>query len=315
MYRKHRKLAAALVALIAMPGPARAEFPERPIQFVVPFPAGGTLDIVARKFAESFAEAVGQPVVVTNRDGASGVIGTQVVSQASPDGYTLVFDANGPLTVQPSLHKTTYNVSSFRPVCQVFSYSYALAVPENSPINSLGDFVAKAKGGTIKYAFGGVGTAPQFAALQLSQAARIKLLAVPYRGDPPAAVGLKGGDVDAAILTAEIARQQNFKILAAFADKRLPVMPNVPTAREQGFDVIANTTAGLLAPVNIHDDVAKKLDVACQETVKNPKFVAGMQLLEQDIAYLPSDKFGAALAADTAVKRQLIETSGIKQEK
>jgi len=95
------KIPALLTALLAVAGSVRADFPERPIQFVVPFPAGGTLDIVARKFAESFAEALGQSVVVMNRDGASGVIGTQVVSNASPDGYTLSFDANGPLTVQP----------------------------------------------------------------------------------------------------------------------------------------------------------------------------------------------------------------------
>lgn len=309
------KIPALLTALLAVAGSVRADFPERPIQFVVPFPAGGTLDIVARKFAESFAEALGQSVVVMNRDGASGVIGTQVVSNASPDGYTLSFDANGPLTVQPSLYKTAYSLASFRPVCQVFSYSYALAVPENSAINSLQDFIAKAKGGTFKYAFGGVGTAPQFAALQLSEAAGIKLLGVPYRGDPPAALGLESGDVDSAVLTAEIARQQNFKILAVFADKRLPVLPNVPTAREQGFDVIANTTAGLLAPVKISEDAARKLDAACDRAVKNSKFVAGMKQLEQQIAYLPGDEFGAALAADTDVKRRLIQTSGIKQQK
>src|SRR5579862_6878225 len=215
----------------------------------------------------------------------------------------------------PSLYKTAYSLSSFRPVCQVFSYSYALAVPENSAINSLKDFIAKAKGRTFNYAFGGVGTAPQFAALQLSEAAGIKLLGVPYRGDPPAALGLESGDVDSAVLTAQIARQQNFKILAVFADKRLPVLPNVPTAREQGFDVIANTTSGLLAPVKISEDAATKLDAACDKAVKNSKFVAGMKQLEQQIAYLPGDKFGAALAADTDVKRRLIQTSGIKQQK
>jgi tripartite-type tricarboxylate transporter receptor subunit TctC len=309
------KMLAMLAALLIVASSARAEFPEHPIQFVVPFPAGGTLDIVARKFAESFAEAVGQSIVVMNRDGASGVIGTQVVSNAAPDGYTLTFDANGPLTVQPSLYKTSYSLSSFRPVCQVFSYSYALAVPEDSPLSSLKEFVAKAKAGTVKYAFGGIGTAPQFAALQLSQAAGIKLLGVPYRGDPPAALGLKGGEVDAAVLTDEVARQLNFKVLAVFADKRVPVLPDVPTAHEQGFDVFAYTTAGLLAPVKIHDDVAKKLDVACEKAVKSSKFVAGMKQLEQQIDYLPGDKYGAALAADTDAKRRLIQTSGIKQEK
>lgn len=312
---RHLKVLALLAALLVVSGSVRADFPERPVQFVVPFPAGGTLDIVARKFAESFAEAVGQSVVVVNRDGASGMIGTQVVSSAAPDGYTLAFDANGPLTVQPSLHATSYSLASFRPLCQVFSYSYALAVAQDSPIGSLKDFVAKARGGTIKYAFGGVGTAPQFAALQLSQAAGISLLGVPYRGDPPAALGLKGGDVDSAVLTDVIARQQNFKVLAVFAATRLPILPGVPTAREQGFDVIAETTAGLLAPAKIPDEAARKLEAACEKAAKEPKFVAGMKQLEQQVGYLPGDKFSTALAADIDAKRRLIDASGIKQEK
>lgn len=311
----HTKLIATLAALLVVAAPARADFPERPIQFIVPFPAGGTLDVVARKFGEAFSDVVGQSVVVVNRDGASGVIGSEVVANGAPDGYSLAFDPNGPLTVQPSLRKTPYSLASFRPVCQVVSYAYVLAVAEDSPINSLKDFVARAKSGAdVKYAFGGIGTAPQFAALQFAHAAGITMLGIPYRGDPPAAMGLKGGEVDSAILTVEIARQLNFKILAVFADKRLPVLPDVPTAREHGFDVIANSFAGLLAPAKIRDDVAKKLDVACEKAVRSPKFVAGMKQLEQQIAYLPADKFGAALAADADVKRRLIQTSGIKQQ-
>jgi tripartite-type tricarboxylate transporter receptor subunit TctC len=309
------KVLTALAALLAVTGSARAEYPERPVQVIVPFPAGGVVDIVARKFAEAFTEVVGQMVVVVNRDGASGVVGTQAAANASPDGYTLAFDPNGPLTVQPSLRTTPYGLASFRPVCQVFSYPYVLAVAEKSPISSLNDFVAKAKSGaTLTYAFGGVGTAPQFAALQLSQNAGIKLLGVPFRGDPPASVGLKGGEVDSAVLTVEIARQLQFKILAVFAEKRLSVLPSIPTAREQGFDVVASTTAGLLAPARIPADVAKKLDAACEKATQSPKFVSGMKQLEQQIAYLPGDKFGAALAADADTKRRLIERSGIKQE-
>jgi tripartite-type tricarboxylate transporter receptor subunit TctC len=308
---------AALVAAVLQWGPAAAwaDYPDRPLQMIVPFPAGGTVDVVARRFAESLAETLGQPVAVLNRDGASGVIGTQAVGSAAPDGYTVGFDPNGPLTVQPSLKKVPYSLATFRPICQVFVYPYVLAVKEDSPIASLKDFVTRARNAAaIKYGFGGVGTAPHFAMLQLSQAGGMKPLGVPYRGDPPVAVALKTGEVDAAVLTVEVARAQGFRLLAVFFDKRLVVLPDVPTAREQGFDVVATTNAGLIAPAKIPAKVAQRLESACSATLQGSKFQAGMKQLEQQIAYLPGDKFLDALAADEQAKRRLIESSGIKRE-
>jgi tripartite-type tricarboxylate transporter receptor subunit TctC len=312
-----RSLFAALLpaALLVAPLPGFADYPDRPLQLIVPFPAGGTVDVVARKFAESLGDVVGQSVVVLNRDGASGVVGTQAVANAAPDGYTLGFEPNGPLTVQPALKKVPYSLATFRPICQVFVYPYVLAVKEDRPTTSLKDFVNRAKGANpIKYGFGGIGTAPHFAMLQLAQAGGIKPLGVPYRGDPPVALALKSGDIDAAVLTVEVARQQGFKLLAVLFDTRLPVLPNVPTAREQGFDVVAVTNAGLIAPGKIPANVAQKLEASCAAAVQSPKFQASMKQLEQQIAYLPGDKFSTALAADAQAKRRLIESSGIKLE-
>ena len=310
----YRRFAAACAAMIVLSGAAAAAYPERPIEFIVPFPAGGTVDLVARKLGEALSDVLGQSVVVITRDGGSGVIGVQAVANASPDGYTVAFTPNGPLTVQPSLRKTPFSLASFHPLCQVFTYPYVLAVAENSPVRSLGDLIARAKDGNVNYAFGGVGTAPQFAALQLAQAAGVKMLGVPYRGDPPGAMALKGGEVQSAILTVEVARQQKFRILAVFAEQRIPVLPNVPTAREQGYDVIASTMAGLVAPAKIRDDAAKVLEAACEKAVHSPKFTAGMKQLEQTVAWLPSDKFSAVLSSDTESKRKLIESSGIRTE-
>ncbi len=302
----------ALATAISLP--THAVYPERAVEFIVPFPAGGTLDIVARKFGEAVTEAIGQPVVVVNRDGGSGIVGVQSVANASADGHTIAFTPNGPLTVQPSLRKTAFSLASFRPICQVFTYSIVLAVAENSPILTLKDFIAKAKGGNVNYAFGGVGTAPQFAALQLSQVAGVKLLGVPYRGDPPGALALRSGDVQSAILTVEIARQQKFRILAVFAEQRIAALPNVPTAREQGYDVIASTMAGLVGPAKMADDAAKMLEAACDKATRSVKFAAGMKQIEQTVAYLPASAFSAVLASDAESKRKLIESSGIRTE-
>ena len=307
-------LVVSLAAALTVSNAASAAWPERSVEFIVPFPAGGTVDLVARKLGEAMTDVIGQSVVVINRDGGSGVIGVQAVANAQPDGHSIAFTPNGPLTVQPALRKTPFTLASFRPVCQVFTYPYVLAVAETSPINTLKDYISEAKGGALNYAFGGVGTAPQFAALQLSQVAGVKMLGVPYRGDPPGAMALKGGEVKSGIFTVEIARQQRFKVLAVFAEQRIGSLPNVPTAREQGYDVVASTMAGLVAPARINDDAAKALDAACAKAVQSPKFVAGMKQLEQTIAYLPGDRFAAVLTSDADSKKMLIESSGIRLE-
>lgn len=311
---------ATLVAL-ALAGPcstAMAEWPERPIQMVVPFPAGGTIDVVARQFAQALATELRQPVTVINREGGSGTIGAVAVANAAPDGYTLAFMPNGPLTVQPALNrKLSYSLARFKGICQVFSYPYALAVRQDSSWHSLKDFVAAAKASKkeLSYGFGGVGTAPHFAMLQLSQATGVKFLGAPYRGDPPVAVGLKGGEVDAAVLTIEVAAKLGFRVLAVFADGRMPTLPQVPTAREQGSDVSAVTFAGLVAPAGLPADAARRLESACATAAKSNDFVAGMTRSGQAIDLLAGDRFDAALRADEAEKRRLIDAVGMALEK
>jgi tripartite-type tricarboxylate transporter receptor subunit TctC len=307
-------LFAACIAIVALAAPARAAFPDRPIQLVVPFPAGGTVDVVARKFAESLAAMLHTPVVVVNRDGGSGVIGLQVVAAAQPDGYTLAFAPNGPLTVQPALAKIAYDLASFEPVCQVFAYSYVLVVPAGSAIDSVGALVTRAKSPQgVKFGFGGIGTAPHFAMLELMRAAHVDVLGVPYRGDPPVALSLKSGDLDAAVLTVEVARAQGFRILAALAPARLAALPNVPTAREQGLDVRATTNAGVIAPRNLPADVARALGGGCAAGVRDARFEAGMQAFGQTVSYLDGPAFARALGADAEAKRVLIDATGMRQ--
>lgn len=161
---KYKSLRWVAVALLAVSASARAEYPERPIQVIVPFPPGGVVDSVARRFSEVLSDQLKQSAVVMNKDGASGIVAMEFLANAAPDGYTLAFSPNGPLTIQPSLRKTTYDLKSFRPVCQVSTITYVLVVPPNSPVTNLQQFVARAKGeGGVKFAIGGVGTLPHFA--------------------------------------------------------------------------------------------------------------------------------------------------------
>lgn len=311
----YKSLRWVAVALLAMPALARAEYPERPLQVIVPFPPGGVVDSVARRFSEVLSDQLKQSVVVMNKDGASGIVAMDLLANAAPDGYTLAFSPNGPLTIQPSLRKTTYDLKSFRPVCQVSTITYVLVVPPNSPVTNLQQFVARAKGeGGVKFAIGGVGTLPHFASLELQKASNTKFLTVPYRGDPGVTLAVKAGEVDAGVLGVDTAMAQGFRIIAAFAPQRLVFLPDAPTAREQGFDVVATSTTGLFAPRQVSSQVAAKLETACATVTKEPRFTAAMAQTKQEAAYLPSDKFTAALATDAENKRKLIETVGIKQD-
>jgi tripartite-type tricarboxylate transporter receptor subunit TctC len=292
-----------------------ADYPERSIQVLVPFPPGGVIDSVARRFAETMAELVKQPVVVVNRDGASGIVAMEALANASPDGYTLAFSPNGPLTIQPSLRKTSYELASFRPLCEVSEITYVLVVAPNSPITSVAQLMARAKSeGAAKTAFGGVGTLPHFALVELARAGNVKFLNVPFRGDPGVTLAVKGGEVDAGVLGVDTAMAQGFRIIAAFAPSRTSFLPDVPTAREQGFDVVASSSAGLFAPKGIPAAVGDKLEAACASVVKDQRFAKALQQFKQEPAYLPGAQFRTLLARDSDEKRKLIEASGIKQD-
>jgi tripartite-type tricarboxylate transporter receptor subunit TctC len=304
------------VALLLVCTLARAEYPDHTVQVLVPFPAGGVVDVVGRRFSDMMADILKQPMVILNRDGASGIIAMQALANAPSDGYTLAFAPNGPLTIQPSLRKVPYAVDSFRPICQVSVVTYVLVVSPNSPVQNLRDFVARAKSeGELKAAIGGVGTVPHFVLLGLAQAAHTRFLIVPYRGDPGVTVAIKSGDVEGGVLGVDTAIAQGFRILAVFAPQRLAFLPDTPTAAEQGMAVQGNSTTGLFAPRGVSKAIADKLESACKTVTADPRFANALLQFKQEAAYLPSADFGAALQRDADEKRKLIEASGIKQEK
>jgi tripartite-type tricarboxylate transporter receptor subunit TctC len=311
-----KSLLALLVALSLACGAARAEYPDRPIQVLVPFPPGGVVDSVARRFSDTMAEVLKQSVVVLNRDGASGIIAMQALANAAPDGYMLSFAPNGPLTIQPSLRNVPYTLDSFRPICQVSVVTYVLVVAPDSPITNLEQFMARAKSqGEMKTAIGGLGTLPHFALLMLAQAGHSKFLIVPFRGDPGVTLAVKSGEVEGGVLGVDTALAQGFRILATFAPTRLAFLPDTPTAREQGFDVVASSNTGLFAPRNVSKSIVDKLEAACRTVTQDARFTKALLQFKQDPAYLPAAEFAAVLAGDAKDKRKLIEQTGIRQEK
>ena len=306
-----------LSCALALGGPAwsQAGWPDHPIQFIVPFPAGGGIDVIARPFAERFGELLHQAVVVIARDGASGTIGMGAVASARPDGYTLAFSPSGPLTIQPHVIPTlAYKPESLQPICQLFASEYVLAVRADSPYKSLDDFVkaAKARPGKLTYGFGGVATSPHLAIAEFANAAHLDMLGVPFRGDPAAILALRAGDIDSATLNIGLAKAQGFRALATFAEKRQAEYPDTPTMKESGFQVVSTAYGGLIGPKGMPADVVKKLEAACETAGKDERFQNAVRQASQEPIYRNAADFARVLAEDSRIKQDVIKRAGIK---
>ena len=281
---------------------------------VVPFPAGGAVDVVARAFAERFAELIGQPVVTVNRDGAAGTIGVAQVAAARADGYTLGFVTHGPLVIQPHLMKDLpYKPDGLVPICQAFAGQYVLAVAPKSPFNSLGELLAaaKARPGKLSYGFGGVGTTPHLVMSQLANLAGIDLLAVPFRGDPAAIVALRGGEIDVAPVNLGLARAQGLRVLATFADERQAAFANAPTLREGGWNLAGSVYGGLVAPKGIAAEIVRQAESACEKTVGDERFRTIMRSAAQEAVYHGGAGFARTLARDLESNRDAVRAARI----
>jgi tripartite-type tricarboxylate transporter receptor subunit TctC len=308
-----RRLPLALIVAASFATTA-ADWPARPIQMVVPFPAGGATDVAARALGESMAATLGQAIVIANRDGASGTIGTGVVLGAKPDGYTIGFTPLGPISIQPHLiADLPYKPDDAVGVCGVVAQQFAVAVTAGSPLKTLGDLVAAAKQapGKLSFGFGGVATVPHLALAQFQAQADIKTLGVPFRGDPPVMAALRGGEVDAAMLNIGLAVAQNFRLLAVVTRARVPELPDVPSATELGFPVVQEATAGVFVPRGVPEPVAERLAAACALGVRAERFLAVAKATQQAVTYMPSAAFARYVADDVAAKRALIRRAGI----
>jgi tripartite-type tricarboxylate transporter receptor subunit TctC len=310
------RLSTLLVAtLLSANALAQGSWPERPIQMIMPFPAGGGVDVIARPFAEMMGELLHQGIVVIPRDGASGTIGTGAAAAAKPDGYTLLYTPNGPVTVQPHVIPTlAYKFEQLQPLCQLFAVQYVLAVRADSPYKSLGDLFAAAKAnpGKVTYGYGGVATAPHLAISQLVIAANVDMLGVPFRGDPPAILAMKGGEIDSAMLNIGGSKAQGFRMLATFADVRQPEIPDTPTVKELGYPVVSYAFGGLFAPKGLPADIARKIEAACEKVGNDERYQKAVRQASQQPLYRNAQDFAKVLAEDYAIKGDIVRRAGIK---
>jgi tripartite-type tricarboxylate transporter receptor subunit TctC len=318
----HRATLAAFGMLLAAPllsQNAQAAWPERPITVVVPYTPGTSMDTLARTISPKLAQSLGQPVVVENRPGASGNIGTGYVANAAADGYTLLMTVST-FVMNPSLFKSVpYDpVKSFAPIGQVATGALVFAVNPTFPANTLADAIKdfRANPGKYTYASPGTGT-PQHLAMELFKLhAGVDLLHVPYSGSAGAVTDLLGGQVQAMILPANTAltfkQSGKLKVLATTQAKRIAVMPDVPTLAEQGVDnADVDLWFGLLAPAKTSSELIARLNGEVRKILAMPDVQQSLEKQGLNVAPSSPEAFGKLVQTDYTRWADLIKKAGI----
>ena len=221
---------------------ASQAYPTKPVRLIVQYGAGGSTDVLARLVAQKMGDVLGQPIIVDNRPGANGVIATDAVAKATPDGYTLLFNTNSDAANVTLLKSLPYDlVKDFAPITLVGAMPHVVVVPQSSPVNTLAELIAlaKSKPGTINYASVGVGSTPHLAGELFRSIARVDIVHVPYKASSQSIADLLGGQVQLMFLGAVSGmphvKSGKLKVLGLTSDRRLEALPNVPTLAESGL--------------------------------------------------------------------------------
>jgi tripartite-type tricarboxylate transporter receptor subunit TctC len=310
----------ALFACIAI-GAAAQGYPTRPIRLVVPFPAAGTTDILARAAAQKLTEAFGQAVVVDNRPGAGGNIGSDLVAKSAPDGYTLLMGTVGTHAINPSLYsKMPYDhIKDFVPVVLVAGVPNVLVVNPALPVNSVADLIklAKDKPGTLNFASSGSGTSIHLSGELFKTMAGVDMMHVPYKGSSPALTDLIGGQVQIMFdnLPSSLPQIKGGKLraVAVTSMKRAPALPDVPTINESGLPGFeASSWFGILAPAGTPAPIVARINAEVNKWLQSAD--AREKLLGQgaEAAGGSPEQFAAYIRSETEKWAKVVKASGAK---
>ena len=302
---------AASAVLMLGAGAAMAEYPERAINVLVPFGAGGGTDVPARFFAAELEEILGQNVIVSNVDGAGGTVGATQLSQAAADGYNLGFMPVGTTTTQPHLKRTSYNADSWIPICMVSQGPYYLVVAEDSPIQTLDDYVNAANTDGIRFAGAGPGSIAHVAQLTLDKKLGTTTQYIPTKGGGDIAVEINGGRADATAWFADFSSRFGWRALAILSDQRSAQHPDVPTLQELGHDVQVSVWFGFFTQTGTPDEIVSTLSGACEEAVAKDRFVENMAGANRLIRYMSTEEFGPFFREAFELNGELLKEAGL----
>jgi tripartite-type tricarboxylate transporter receptor subunit TctC len=298
-------------------------YPNRPIRMIVPFPAGGPTDAMARIVSDRLGHVLGQSVVVENRGGgAGGSIGAKVVASADPDGYTILITPGGALTTGPAVHKEAIGYdpeSVFTPVGLLMTSPLIMAVHPSVPVNTMAELVAYAKANPGKLTWGsqGFGTAPHLLGELFKFDNKLSILHVPYRGTAPLLTAGVAGEVqilaDPMTTALPHALGGRLRALAVTSNERTPQLPNVPTVIEAGFPRMENTFwLGVVAPTGTPAEIINKLNAAFRDALSQPDAKARLANLGAEIKVSTPAEFGRFLAGELALWKAVVQAANIK---
>lgn len=314
--------ATAGIALLLGAPAAQADYPERPVKVVVPYNAGGGTDVLSRAVATGVSKILKANIVVENRPGASGMIGSEAVARSAPDGYTLVMTAADTHTINPHVYpKITYDAQKdFSPVAQVGYLPYAIVINPQLGVNTIHEYIdlAKKNPGKLTYASWGVGSSSHVAMEMLNVGQKLDVLHVPFTGAAPAMTAVMGGQVDALFVPLSLAKPNadagKVKLLGLAAPKRFAGAPDVPTLTEQGVNVIAAPWIGILAPAGTPQKAIDVLSDAVEEAVKTDEVTKALTAGGLEINYRNNKDFGEFLKEDYVLWGDTVKAANIKAE-
>jgi tripartite-type tricarboxylate transporter receptor subunit TctC len=310
------KVAALAAAALAAPALAQ-EYPVKPLQMIIPFPPGGSVDILGRGFANVLDTKINQRVVIQNRGGAGLTIGMVALVQAPADGYTVLYSPVTPMSIQ--LHRMknlAYDKDSYIPVCQTFENMFFVAVGPKSPYQNIRELLdaAKANPGKLRYGVPGLGGSPHLAAAELFMKAGVQLTDVPYAGEIVFAPHMLTGEIEIGISTTTLVFTQKLRPLAVFAAQRMSNYPNVPTVAELGYPILPSGYGGLFVRSGTPAPIVARLEAACRQATGDPAYRDLAEKNFQQSDYLDRAAFTARLDADYKSKASLIPTLKLPEQ-
>ena len=307
-----------VLGLIISLGVQAQAYPNKSISMVVPQAAGGTNDIVARLIAPAFGESIGASIVVENRPGAGGNIGTQSVARSPKDGYTLLLTINSAQAINPSLYKNPGfdPVNDFVPLYYVGATPYVLVSPPGSPYKTLADVVsaAKKKPGELSYASAGNGTISHLLGAMLNASAGIEMQHIPYKGVAPAINDVLGGQVPLAFASLPSAlnyiKAGKLQAIVISSARRSPAAPEIPTIAETYPDCIGEVWVAIFAPIGVSADVVKKVQAAMEKTMSKSEVREKLTAQGLDLAPVPTNRLSSLLKDELAKWAKIVKASG-----
>ncbi|MGK6311299.1 Bug family tripartite tricarboxylate transporter substrate binding protein [Variovorax sp. DT-64] len=314
-------LGALCAAACTAPSWAQEKFPSRPVSIVVPFPAGGVVDVVARMVGQKMSTALGAPVAVENKPGAGGTIGATYVARAKPDGYTLLLGGSATQVFGPTLYKNLpYDAKKdFVPVGQISSGPLVLVTGSKVPATDVPQLTKylKEQGVRAFYGSNGNGTFPQLAAELFKQANQLPAAHIPYSGGPAALTALITGDIAFSInhipVVQGMVKAGRVRALATTGKKRSVAFPNLPTLDEAGMKGFeANAWWGLFAPAGTPADVVQKLNDALAVALKDPAVRSGLEAQGDEVAYSTPKDFGAYVNAESVKWTKVVKLADLR---